>query len=228
MSRLIKVTAWALAVCALLASNASAQFGRGGGFQMPVSVQNMFMLGIDAVQKELALNAEQIAEVNALNTQMRSDAMEIMSGLQDLTEEERKEEMPNVMKMVGEKGKELQGKVDKLLDAKQHARLKELSIQRRNLGALQDPEILVALKITDDQKKQLLEVRDGFAKEQEDLQKEFLARGGDRQALRPKVEALQKSMGEKVMAVLTTEQREQFDKMKGEKFTFPQQRGFGF
>ena len=35
-------------------------------------------------------------------------------------------------------------------------------------------------------------------------------------------------MGEKVLAVLTTEQREQFEKMKGEKFTFPQQRGFGF
>ena len=76
----------------------------------------MFLLGNDAVQKELALNAEQMAEIDALTTQMRSDAMEIMSGLQDLTEEERKEEMPNVMKMMSEKGKELQGKVDKILE----------------------------------------------------------------------------------------------------------------
>jgi hypothetical protein len=227
MIRSLKAASLALGLCAVLASSASAQLGRGG-LQMPAAVQNIFLLGIDAVQKELALNAEQVASVNALTTQMRSEAMEIMSGLQDLTEEERKEEMPNVIKMVNEKGKELQGKVDKILDAKQQARMKELSIQRRNLGALQDPEILAALKVTDDQKKQLVEIRDGFGKQQEDLQKEFLTSGGDRSALRPKFEALQKSMGEKVMAVLTSEQREQFEKIKGEKFTFPQQRGFGF
>jgi hypothetical protein len=35
-------------------------------------------------------------------------------------------------------------------------------------------------------------------------------------------------MGDKALAVLTDAQREQLEKMKGAKFDFPRQRGFGF
>ena len=48
---------------------------------------------------------------------MQAEAMEIISGLQDLSPEEQKEHMPELMKMIGEKGKEMQAKVDKVLDA---------------------------------------------------------------------------------------------------------------
>jgi len=44
-----------------------------------------------------------------------------------------------------EKGKELQAKVDKILDAKQLTRMKELALQQRGAAALEDDEIVDAL-----------------------------------------------------------------------------------
>ena len=43
--------------------------------------------------------------------------------------------------------------------------------------------------------------------------------------MRQKIMAMRKELGDKALAVLTPEQREQFDKMKGAKFDFPPQRG---
>jgi hypothetical protein len=182
------------------------------------------------VQKELDLGTEQTKSISDMAGQMQSDAMEIMSGLQDLTEEERKEELPNLMKMMGEKGKELQAKVDKILNPKQTARVKELSLQRRGVAALQDDEIVAALKVSDEQKTQLIAIRDSLAKAQEEVMKAVIAGGGgaDRSTIQAKMEAMRKDLGDKALAVLTTEQRDQFEKMKGAKFNFPPTRGFGF
>ena len=102
--------------------------------RFPPSLQNIFMLRSEAVQKELGLSDEQKKAVAAIAGQLQQEAMEIISGLQDLTPEEQKEHMPELMKMVGEKGKEMQEKVDKILDAKQAARMKELSLQSRGAG----------------------------------------------------------------------------------------------
>jgi hypothetical protein len=71
-------------------------------------------------------------------------------------------------------------------------------------------------------------VREGVAKQQEEIVKTVLAGGGDQGQIREKIQALQKTVAEKALAVLTTEQREAFETMKGAKFEFPQQRGFGF
>ncbi len=235
MIRLSMLACAALSLVALATSPAQAQFGRG--FRMPPVVQSMFLLRTEAVQKELDLDKDQVATITALANQMQSEAIEIISGLQDLTEEERKEEMPNLIKMIDEKGKELQTKVDKILNPKQQGRLKELSFQQRNLGALQDDEVIAALKLTDDQKKQIGAIQDEMEKEQEELRKEFLSggrgggggAGGDRSQLRAKAEELQKKIGAKTLAVLTPEQRDAFEKMKGQKFEFPRGgRGFGF
>lgn len=228
MLRLSLFAGLALALAALMTSSASAQFGRG--FQIPPAVQTIFLLKTEAVQKELDLNEEQTKSAGNLAAQMQSDAMEIMSGLQDLNEEERKQELPNLMKMMSEKGKELQGKVDKLLNPKQTARMKELSLQRRGVAALQDDEIIAALKLSEEQKKQLAEIRESSAKQQEEVMKAVIAGGGGggRQAIQGKMEAMRKELGDKALAVLTSEQRDQFEKMKGAKFDFPQTRGFGF
>ncbi len=228
MFRLSLFAAVALALAAVMSAPAQAQFGRG--FQMPPAVQTIILLRTEAVQKEIKLSDEQTNDINDLAVQMQSEAMEIMSGLQDLTEEERKEELPNLMKTMNEKGKELQGKVDKLLNPAQTARIKELSLQRRGMQALGDEEVIAALKLTDDQKKQLTAIRDSAGKAQEEIMKAVISGGGgaDRSAIQGKMEAMRKELGDKALAVLTPEQREQFEKMKGAKFTFPQMRGIGF
>ncbi len=227
MTRSGIVTGLTLAIAMLMTTSASAQFG-GRGFRIPPSAQNIMLLSGEAVQKELSLNPEQSKAIGELATQMQAEAMEIFSGLQDLTPEERQKELPNLMKMVTEKGKELQKKVDTILDAKQQGRMKELSLQRRGVEALDDEEVVAALKFTDEQKQKLESLRDEVGKQAQELVQSALNSGGDRQAIRGKMQALQKEFGEKALATLTPEQREQFEKMKGAKFEFPPQRGFGF
>jgi len=222
--RCIMLAGSALALVLLAASPASAQFGRG--FRIPPVVQDLMMMSIEPVQKELKLSEDQGKAINAIATQMRGDAMEIISGLQDLTPEEREEELPNVMKMVSDSAKELQVQVDEILDDEQTARMGQLSLQRRGVEALDDEKVGDALKLSDDQKKQLVTIQDEAGAKQEALIKELL--GGDRNELREKIQALRTETGDKALAVLTDEQREAFEKMKGAKFDFPRQRGFGF
>ena len=91
----------ALGLVLLMTTSASAQFR---GMRFPPSLQNIFMLRGEAVQKELGVNDEQKKTLSELAAQLQAEAMEIISGLQDLSPEEQKEHMPELMKMVGEQG----------------------------------------------------------------------------------------------------------------------------
>src|SRR5262245_35214080 len=169
---MVCATFWAGVMLAMVMAS-SAQAQRRGGLNLPPVVQNLMLMRVEAVQKELALSEEQSKTIVELAAQMQSEAMEIMSGLQDLTPEERQKELPGLMKMVAEKGKELQTKVDKVLDAKQTARMRELSIQRRGVDALQDDEVTDALKLDDAQKQKLNTLRDEIGEKQQEIFKEL-------------------------------------------------------
>jgi len=118
--------------------------------------------------------------------------------------------------------------VDKILDKKQVGRMKELSLQQRGADALEDEEIAAALKLTDDQKKALVKVREDSAEKQNEIIKSLTEGGGDQGEIREKVGALRKELNEKAMAVLTSAQKESFEKLKGAKFDLPKGRGFPF
>jgi hypothetical protein len=210
-----------------MVSTASAQFNLRG-MKFPASLQNVFMLGNEGVQNELSISEEQKKVLVELGDQMRADALEIFSSLQDLTPEEQKEQMPELMKMISEKGSAMQEKINKLLDDKQKARLKELSFQSRGAGALEDDEVIAALKISDAQKQKLADVREEGNKIIEQAMQALRGGGGDAGELRRKMGSMRKELADKALAVLTPEQRALFDKMKGAKFDFPPQRGFGF
>jgi len=214
----------ALGLTLLMTSSASAQFR---GMRFPPSLQNIFMLRGEAVQKELSVTDEQKKTLSELAAQLQAEAMEIISGLQDLSPEEQKEHMPELMKMVGDKGKEIQEKVDKVLDQKQLARMKELSLQSRGAAALEDDEVAAALKISDDQKAKLVAVREEGNKKMEEAMAALRGGGGGGDAgdMRKKMMDMRKELGDKALAVLSPDQQEQFEKMKGAKFTFPPQRG---
>ena len=225
MLRRVSILA-SLALTLLMTPAAWAQFR---GFQIPPAVRNIFLLRTDVVQKELDLSGDQIAAITDLSNKMQSEMLEVLSGLQDLSDEEKKEALPELMKTVGEKAKDLQEKVDKTLNPKQQARMKELSLQQRGVEALNDDEVIGALNLSDDQKTKLSAIREEAAAKQEEMMNSlFSGGGGDAGALRTKLAAFRKELGEKALAVLTDAQREQFEKMKGAKFNFPQGgRGFG-
>lgn len=227
-TRVLTLSALLLAVA--LTSTASAQFGGLRGLKFPASLQNVFMLSGEAVQKELAISEEQKKSLSELGDQLRADALEIFSSLQDLTPEEQKEHMPELMKMITEKGAAMQEKIDKMLDDKQKARLKELSLQSRGATALEDDEVIAALKITDEQKKKLADIREEGNKLIEEAMQALRGGGGggDAGEARRKLGAMRKELTDKALAVLTPEQAKQLEKLKGAKFDFPPQRGFGF
>jgi hypothetical protein len=226
MTRIWIGAAMAVALMVSLAASAQAQFPRG--LRFPPSVVNVFMLRGEAVQKELGLNDEQKALISNLATKLQQDAIEIISGLQDLTPEEQKEAMADIVKMVAEKGEQVKQQVDSMLDAGQRERLIELSLQQRGAQALEDDEVVAALKISDEQKQKLADIREEGTQAMQEAFQKLRAGGGDQGDIRKKMMELRNSLSEKALAVLTEPQRQQFEKMKGAKFDFPPGRGFPF
>ena len=92
---------------------------------------------------------------------------------------------------------------------------------------MEDDEVVAVLKISDDQKTKLVAVREEGNKKMEEAMAALRGGGGGGDAgdMRQKMMDMRKELGDKALAVLSPEQKEQFEKMKGAKFTFPPQRG---
>ncbi len=198
----------AMAVIALLglAQAASAQrFGgpSNGGLQSLALVRN------EAVQKELKLTDEQKEKLAKKVEALRGNPPNVQDPLQRFRE-------------MNKKRAEI---VKEVLDKKQQKRLEEIQLQRTGAAAMADPDIAKKLKLDDDQKEKmkkiLMEDRAGAkpfdrTATQEERQK-FITE------MRKRVEKRNTAL----LAVLTPEQKEAFEKMQGEKFEFPQRNGNG-
>jgi hypothetical protein len=233
LSRWIVVAALAVVVGISSLNVASAQQrGRGGaggrGMGMAPGADVLFLLTLEPVQKELKLTEAQTTTVREAGEQLQSEIRETYSGLQDLSQEERREKMQELRGEVEKKVKELRAKVDTTLDASQKDRLKQLVLQRRGvLQSLQDAEVATALKLTDEQKKKV-ETLVADSRPGRGQGGAAAGGGGDRAAMRERFAALQKERNEKALAILTAEQKSEFEKLQGAKFDFPAGRGGGF
>ncbi len=178
-------------------------FGGGG-----TGAGALMLLRVDAVVKDLNLSDDQKAAVQKLADDSRKAMTDLRDSLKDATREERQAKMADATK-------EAEKKLDGILNEKQQARLKELRLQVRGPGALADKEVADALKLSDDQAKQIAALVESRRTAMRDA---FQAgAGGDRTAAREKLTQLTKDTNDKMLAVLTTEQKEQFEKMQGTK-----------
>jgi Spy/CpxP family protein refolding chaperone len=211
-------TMFAVACCSLLlavaiCSPAAAQGRRGGGGGgrggFGGGVSETQLLQLPQVQKELELVDDQIAKIMELAGDRSGFA-----GLRDLSNEERREKMATA-------AKERKAKLDAILLPAQQARLAEITLQMRGTSALNDEDIQTKLGITADQKTALSTLRDENRKAMGEL---FAGGGGgrdasdaDRAANREKFAKAQAEANEKVLAVLTSDQKAEFEKMQGKK-----------
>jgi len=180
--------------------------GPGGMFGSPAGMR-MMLLANEKVQKELELNDEQKADLKKIGDDLRPQGGQ---NFQDLSEEERQKlRTEREAKM-----KEAQAKVDKLLVPQQQERLKQISWQVAGANALSDPEVADKLKLSDKQKDDLKAVQDKAMEEGRAL----FGAGLSREEAQAKGAELRKSSEEKTLAVLTPEQKTEFDKLKGDKF----------
>jgi Spy/CpxP family protein refolding chaperone len=199
MKRLMQITLVA-AVVAMTAGSALAQQRQrqrpGGGFG-GFGGGMMFLLGQKSVQEELKLSEEQTKKIQELSAKQR----ESFQGLRDLSQEERRTKMEEL-------GKANQKAIAEILKPEQMKRARQISLQQP--GAIANPEVAKALNITDEQKEKMREIQTKSFEELRGLR-------GQEDAAK-KIAEIRKATNEKVLGVLTADQKKKLKEMQGEPF----------
>lgn len=193
-----------VAVVALVGMTITAEAQRQSGlipYFGPRSLERL--LTISSVQNELNLTAEQKEELEAL----RDRGVHRIVNLPYLSREEQQQKFQEV-------GKPFKA----VLDEKQQIRLEELHIQHDGAFVLALAEIAEKVGLEQAQKEKIKKILDDASIEQgnrpltsdQELVKKYFAEARER-GKKAKVE---------ILAVLTTAQKETFEKMQGAKFTF--------
>lgn len=206
-------------ICTLAASCASAaddppanpparqrgQGGRGGGGDLSAN---------DKVQADLQLSDEQKESIKKLADKAREDR----AALTGLSQEDRRAKMQEMRK-------DMETKVDAVLNDKQKARMKEIRLQVRGTAALTDKDVAESLKLTDDQ---VSKIKD-LIKSRDDAMREAFTGGGPPDAdTRAKLTKVRTDTNDKILAVLNSDQKASFEKMQGAKIEGLPAGGFGF
>ncbi len=205
-----------LLATALLVADAQAQppggrGGRGRGMMGGPGFGLMMQLNLVTnadVQKDLDVVDDQKTKLNDLVSQQRTAMQDLFQSMQDLSQEERQAKMQKFQE-------DFQKKLADILLPKQVDRLKQIQLQAEGPMALNNPDVVKALNLTDDQKEKFKTINEeAQTKNQEALQ------GLRGQEFRTKMQELNKDLMDKLLAVLTPDQTAQFDKMKGAKVDF--------
>lgn len=188
------------------------------------------MIRREDVRKELELSEDQSTKALALVEKLWTDtSFPSREELKGLSREEQRKKFSEAMHKRFALERQLQSQLFDLMSESQTRRLKELGIQRRGLNALLDPEVSAQLGLDDEQKKTIwkaltakpprpigttgIETRDPKTLSPEERKKQF----ADFVA---KAEESRKVLEAKVMASLTSEQKQKFESLKGSKFAF--------
>jgi Spy/CpxP family protein refolding chaperone len=216
------------ALCAALVAVpvASAQPGGGGfGFARGGGSNLLALLRVEEVQKEIEVIEDQKQAIEKLEQQLRSEAPQQRVDFRNLSEAEREKVAAETRARTEQQAKLAKEKLGEILLPHQIERLEEISLQQRGVAALNDEAIANQLNLTAQQKQRLeTVVRENAESMRERMQGVF--QSGDRDKMREQINELRAEVEAQVLAVLTREQRERFEKMKGEEFEMPQ-RDFG-
>ena len=200
--------------------------GFGGGFSGGGSAG---LLATPDVQKELGVSDEQKRLIDDMQSDLREQMRSSFSGFRDfqnLSEEERKKRTDEARKKGEEVNKKTEEMIEMILDAKQAERLGELRLQREGTSALSRAEVAKKLGLTEEQQTKIKEIRDagrqggGGPQTFRDMSDE------ERRQLFAQADERRKKREADTLAVLTPEQKETLEKMKGKEFKFAE-RGRG-
>jgi Spy/CpxP family protein refolding chaperone len=159
------------------------------------------------MEKELDIVPEQREEL----TKLRSDVMGKIRTLYDMSIEDPQERMKKYQEAATTLGEETEKKVQEILLPHQVKRIKQIALQMQlqNAGyggsGLANGSLASELKITDEQKAQMQEKQKEIIKENQEKTQAFYKQ-------------LQEESREKLLSVLTPEQRKKLDELIGDKF----------
>jgi Spy/CpxP family protein refolding chaperone len=197
-------------------------FGGGGmGMMGGSSMLSLQLLQNEKVAKELELVDDQKGKIKELADATSKEMRSLFSGFQDMDADERAAKMKEFQSKAKARDKELTKKIGDILLAHQTERLDQISLQLRGVGALQDEKVQKALEITDAQKEKMRKIGQGVGEKM----KELFQPGSDlsREERQKKMQGIQKEVADQTMEVLTAEQKEKLEKMKGPKFDISMQ-----
>ncbi|MFN8221301.1 MAG: Spy/CpxP family protein refolding chaperone [Fimbriimonadales bacterium] len=216
-----------LVVVAAMAAMAMAQGGGGGGRGGAGGGQGRMGFGGGGgllntvqradVQKELAITDAQKTKIEDLATKAREDRRAMMEEMRNSGGQPDMEAMRAANeKMAAKQKKDLEG----ILNADQLKRLGEIDIQLQGGRALMNPEVQKKLNLTDDQKKKLTDIQADQREKMQQAMEDLRSGGGqpDRTEMQKVMEKLNAENSAAMLAVLTAEQKAQFEAMKGKPF----------
>jgi LTXXQ motif family protein len=206
------------------------------------------LLQIEVIQTDLGVSKSTAEEAQSIAREVMQGGggFEAFRGLRELPEDERQAKMEELRAKMQELGKTAEKKVAELIGMDKFGRLKEIELQMAGVQAIARPDVAAFLDLTDEQKKELQDLRTA-SMEAGRSRMESVIPGGfgamremsedDRRAAFEKMGALreeaQKTLEKDVMGVLTDEQKEKLGKMMGKPFAKMEelkaqtQRGFG-
>ncbi|MBM81183.1 MAG: hypothetical protein CMJ78_11400 [Planctomycetaceae bacterium] len=204
----------------------------GGGMRPGGGIGKLTLLQAEPIQKELKLGKEQLEIISESLTEYREKQRGLVdfSKFRELSQEEREKLLADWREKRTKLASETEDVVLLLLDDKQATRLTEITVQLNGIQALLMASVAKELKIGDEQKKKIEGV---FKAQGEKMRKAFeemrnANRGndgnqGNRQRfdfdkVRKMMEESRKETETKTLALLSDDQKNQFEKMKGKKF----------
>ena len=195
---------------AIAAGPASAQQGRGGfgggGFGGAMLLTNK------GVQKEMKLTDEQAEKVQTFAREFGAKTREEYQGVTELPEGERREKMQELGKT---RAAALHKGLAEILKPEQHKRFEQIELQAAGPNAFATPKVVEGLKLTKEQRDSIRQVNEDLRKVMTDAREDFQ---NDREGAMKQMLEGRKAASEKVMALLTAEQKSSWKEMVGEPF----------
>jgi Spy/CpxP family protein refolding chaperone len=229
--------AWALAalcVLAVCADSASAQGGRRGGGRGfggfgfgGRSYHQIELATLSEVQENLKLTDDQKTKVSELNDEFREERRN--QGFGGRGGGGGGGNFEEMMAARAKMNADFAAKLNDALEEPQQKRIQEIYVQVNGTNTLTEEPMAMALKLSDDQKEDLQVALDDQRQAMRDAFQDFQDMSDEERTA--ELAKLNKERDEALLAVLTDEQKSQFETMKGEKLEIDleplQQRGFG-
>ena len=177
-------------------------FGGGG----PVA-----LLKNKSVAEDIKLGDDQVEKLKTWSKDHQEKSQESVKAkfaeMKDLSREER---AAKFQALTAAANAETYKQLGDILNPAQIKRVKEIDVQAAGTRAFSNPEVAAALKLTDEEKEKIKTVGD-------DIRKDLFAGGGGRPDP-AKMEKARKEGMEKIMAVLTDDQKAAWKALVGEPF----------
>ncbi|MCU0713550.1 MAG: hypothetical protein MUC43_15930 [Pirellula sp.] len=211
--------------------------GRGAGMGMMGGQGLAGLLMMEQVQTHLKLDEAQKGELKTLQESAAEDMRKMFTDMR-----EAGGDFSVMQEKMREFMSKLDSKIEEILDPDQFDRLLGLFAQRGLVQALTHKAIGERLELSQDTLGSIRKVEEesnaamrNVFQRPEGGQGGGFGGGGNREEMQKRMEEMREKMQQarkesedKILGLLSADQKDKLEKLKGEKFEFPEGRGFGF